>query len=488
MSKSPVGKSLFGIELGARCLKGIVIQRVGSQFHIHKSFHVPLTLDPLTSAPELLGREIRNHLNNAGIHENRCILCIPLKWAMFLQTEMPDLSDADTVDYIKVQAEHEFPFSPEDLVLSSSKYQISDGVSHATIAAIPSGHLSQLQKVFKAAGLRTTAITFGITSLFDSIEEVKTNSISIYVDEDAIEMKVVLGGGIAALRLIEDLSEVDPAERDFDPALIANQIRISLGQLPNDSRNQIHTVRIYGSPSLVASLQEAIQGAVERMGMRVEIGTTSYIKQIITVDTGKSFSFPVLFTIAKQVMGLKYDFEFSLPQTSRLKQLSGLITSQRIVWAGGGGVGLILITITAFILQYWQLSNLETSWNSIKGKVADIEVLQKQNKKFQPWFDQSAPTLEILKTLAETFPEEGSVWIKSIGIKEYSSITCTGFARNYPELQKLKEQLYERKKSIGELNLGQVGESKGQGKSQAKSDAPLQFSFTFQWEGSNNGN
>ena len=47
-------------------------------------FSVSLSLDPLTADPELVGREIRNHLDAAGVRERHCIVAVPLKWALIL--------------------------------------------------------------------------------------------------------------------------------------------------------------------------------------------------------------------------------------------------------------------------------------------------------------------------------------------------------------------------------------------------------------------
>ena len=343
------------------------------------------------------------------------------------------------------------------------------------LRAIPTSHLNQLQKVFKAARLRTTSITFGITSLLENINTEEKNSVAIYVDESVVEMKIMLGGGVAALRSIEDTSQVNMEEREFDSTSIANQIRISLGQLPISSRNLIHSVRIFGLPSLVEDLKDAIQSAVERMGMTVETGTIHANKQIIDPeDTGDLYQ-PALYTAVKGLFDQKYDFEFSIPQTSRLKQITAVISSQRIAWAGGGSIGLILVTIIAFTLQYWKLSDLETRWNTIRPQVTELDNIQQQIRKFQPWFDTSVPSLEIMKTLAESFPEEGSVWIKTIGIKDLSSVTCTGFARNNMEWLKLQDQL-GKNKSIGDMHVLQT-----------KGDAVIQFAFTFQWKGISNG-
>jgi len=48
-------------------LEGAVVRRVNGSLQAQQTFSVSLSLDPLTAEPELLGREIRNHLDAAGI-------------------------------------------------------------------------------------------------------------------------------------------------------------------------------------------------------------------------------------------------------------------------------------------------------------------------------------------------------------------------------------------------------------------------------------
>jgi len=83
-------------------LDGVVLHRTNGSVELLQSFSVTLSLDPLTADPELVGREIRNHLDVANVRERDCIVCVPLKWAMTTHTEIPDLPEADVPEFLLV--------------------------------------------------------------------------------------------------------------------------------------------------------------------------------------------------------------------------------------------------------------------------------------------------------------------------------------------------------------------------------------------------
>ena len=74
--------SLLGLTLDGSRLDGVVLKRTGDALQLAQHFSVTLTLDPLTAAPELVGQEIRNLLDGAGVRERNCIFGVPLKWVM----------------------------------------------------------------------------------------------------------------------------------------------------------------------------------------------------------------------------------------------------------------------------------------------------------------------------------------------------------------------------------------------------------------------
>ena len=76
---------------------------------------VDLSLNPLSHDPELAGREIRERLDAAGIRERRCVVCLPLGWALTLSLRMPALPEGDVAGFLQMEAERGFFTDPGSL-------------------------------------------------------------------------------------------------------------------------------------------------------------------------------------------------------------------------------------------------------------------------------------------------------------------------------------------------------------------------------------
>src|SRR5271157_3216429 len=100
--------SVLGLTLDGGRLEGLVLQRAMGALVVRHPFSVSLSLDPQTNAPELVGREIRNHLDAAGVRERHCIVGVPLKWVLATHVELPDLPEADVDSFLQIEAERGF--------------------------------------------------------------------------------------------------------------------------------------------------------------------------------------------------------------------------------------------------------------------------------------------------------------------------------------------------------------------------------------------
>src|SRR5881296_3308522 len=96
---------LLGLALDGSRLDGVVLRRTNGALQIQQSFSVSLSLDPLTAEAELVGREIRNHLDAAGVRERHCVVGLPLKWALTTHAELQDLPEADIASFLQIEAE-----------------------------------------------------------------------------------------------------------------------------------------------------------------------------------------------------------------------------------------------------------------------------------------------------------------------------------------------------------------------------------------------
>jgi hypothetical protein len=106
-------------------------------------------------------------------------------------------------------------------------------------------------------------------------------------------------------------------------------------------------------------------------------------------------------------------------------------------------------------------------------QVGELEELQNRIRLYRPWFDETIPTLKLIKHLTEAFPERGDVWVKDLDIREPSTVICSGYARSNQAWLDMRKKLQESPE-VKDLRVDQVRE-----------DKQLSFSFRYRWEESN---
>ena len=155
--KSKRGGSVLGLSLDGNRLEAVVLRRNNGTMRVRQSVSADLTLSPLTDDPELVGREIRNHLDKAGVRERSCAVCLPLGWLLTLQTELPELPEAERESFLQLEAERGFHGGPEALLIVNSLFQPKGGKPYATMLGVPRGQLGALERVLRAAKLKPVA-------------------------------------------------------------------------------------------------------------------------------------------------------------------------------------------------------------------------------------------------------------------------------------------------------------------------------------------
>src|SRR5579871_2403311 len=134
--------SILGISFDGNRLEAAVLRRTGSGVQVQQAVSAALAVSPLGGDPELVGREIRNHLENAGIRERRCAVCLPLSWILSLQAKLPDLPDADLASFLQIEAERGFHAGQETLFTVESRSKTAAGEKYATLMAVPREQLA----------------------------------------------------------------------------------------------------------------------------------------------------------------------------------------------------------------------------------------------------------------------------------------------------------------------------------------------------------
>jgi hypothetical protein len=467
--------SILGLSLEGDRLEAAVLRRSGGSVQVQQAVSAVLAVSPLGGDPELVGREIRNHLEQAGIRERRCAVCLPLSWILSMQTTLPDLPDADLASFLQIEAERGFHAGQENLFMVESRAAGAAGQKIATLMAVPRDHLATLEKALRAAQLKPLSFSTGILALNQTGRETPDGTIVLLPGAHGIGLLVFAGGGVIALRSLDAAVETEGAQRKLDADLVAREIRITLGQLPGGFADKLRTIKIFGRGDATRQFADELSRRVGGMGLKVEAVEQMPVSfsQPPPADFAVS---PAVAMAADYLQGVATP-EFLPPKVKPWQQLlNSKFSSKRLVWAGAGAGAVVLLVAGAFAVQQLKFHSLETEWSKLAPKYDVLTNQLTKIKTFGPWFDQSYRALAILRKLTEAFPEQGSqAYVKTIEIREQNQVSCSGIARDNAAYLAICKALSESKEITG-LSTEYL-----------RGSAPKQFALNFIWVGGKSG-
>jgi hypothetical protein len=469
--------TVLGLALDGGKLEGAVLRLANGAWQRLQSFSVALTLDPLTAAPELVGREIRNHLNAAGIRERNCIVGVPLKWVLTAHTELPPLPEADAASLLQMEAEQGFSSDVSTLQITHSRSALAGDKQYVLFAGIPLTQIGSLEQVLAAAKLKPVSFGLAITALQPPADKTADGVLALVIGESTVGLQLTAGGGVAALRALEGAIENEGSQRALQPNIVSREARITLGQLPQELRATVKRIRIFGPRELAQPLADEMELRFEPLGMKVEM-VKAYAPDELGAPVPADTVISPAFSLAAGFLGRPEPvFEFLPPKPTVIEQLVTKYSSGRLQTTGAIGAAVTALVLGLFGYQEIELVSLRAQWAHMQAKVVELQNVEDNIRQYRPWYDQSYTSLAILRQLTLAFPEDGSVTAKTIEIHDGNTVSCSGTATSSEALLAMWTKLRDGG-GISGLKLDQ-----NRGK------APMQFTLDFQYgNGGTHGN
>jgi len=464
--------TVLGLALDGSKLDGVVLRRTNGSLAVLQSFSATLALDPLTAAPELVGREIRNQLDAAGVRERHCVFGVPLKWVLTAQTELPPLPAADADSLLQLEAEKGFHSDVATLQISDSRSPLADGKQNVLLAGIPGTHIAALENILAAAKLKPVSFALGLAALQFAGDEKSSGVLALAVGEGNVGLQITAGGGVVALRALEGAVENEAGRLTLHADLVARETRVTLGQLPGGLRDAVKRIRIFGPRELARELAAAMEARFAPMGLKTEV-VAGYAPDEFGAQLPVEVSLSAAFSLAARVLtGQKPSFEFLPEKPNLIEQFAAKYSSGRLRTTGAVAAGVAVIFLAVFLFQQIQLWHLRSQWSQMAVKVGQLQAIQDNIRQYRSWYDGSCRNLAILRVLSLAFPEDGSVTAKNIEVRDGSTVTCSGTARDYAAVLAV------------ESKLSALPGVSGVRHEQSRGKAPMQFVFGFTF---NNG-
>jgi hypothetical protein len=435
------------------------IEDHGKGARVEQSFLLPLGANAVAEAPDNAGQQLLAQLELANIRERKAVVCVPASWALTTTAELPGVSDDDLRGYMELRAEKEFPISVADLRLASCSYRLPDGKQRATLAAIPAKKMAAVEKMLEVAGCKIMSVSLGLDECVGRAEQ--PTALHFVANGNHVDVVIAAGGGIAAVRSLP--APAGENAETFDPVGFSREVRITLGQLPGEMRQEVKEASFRGTPQTAETLCLEVRQHLRRLGIdsRLRTGDSTNPLELSAVGAVSARRFlnhePVT-------------FEFVPPQVDRWQLLLRQLDDRRKRRALGAAIGLMVLLLVTYMVRSNIESSLEKEWAGMRGKVSELESLQQGIRQFRPWFEPVPRDLQVLENLAMAFPESGEVWAKTVTLGENNKVSCSGFAQNQSSWLSFLERLRKRK-DVSNLQVQQV-----------RGEKPIQFSIVYRWE------
>jgi hypothetical protein len=482
--------SLLGLAFEGQGVSAALMRRHGADLSVERFRRLKLSLDPLTDESELVGREIRHQLDGAQIRERRCLVCLPLTWLLALRVDFPSLADegpAAFESFLEIQAERDFPFPLADLRMSLSRYETPEGDAGANIAAIPAARLEALLAALKSAGLRVRDVVPSVSALaglgadqFSSSNSLarKQGRAVVVGGPNGADLVVSAGGGIVAMRHLQDGAATASGHTDgLDVQAIGKHLRITLGNLPKVLLGELRSGEAFADADVAEPLAAKLTEAMRHAGApgQAVAGDLRTRVELSRLESSAATDLPpgLIAALSRRMVGQSLEFEFLTPWLPASATRPRPRVTRRTVWAAAGAVALVAALVGTVGHQIWRLGQLEAEWETLGPKAAVVESLQEQIRAVRPWFDDTLPTLEVMRLLAQAFPEQGTVWATHLQIKDGSTISMAGRAVGNDALLPVLDRI-KGATGVEDLRVVQLRETAGRGDE-------MSFVLSFRW-------
>lgn len=455
--------SVLGLSLEPEEVVICHLRRRGSQVKANARLRLPIPASEFKTEPDRAGQALRAGLRAARIRPERCVVCLPLSWAFTSQLELPELTEQDTQNFVRLEAERRFPLPPEDLVLCVSHRQSFEGARRASLVGVPAEALLNVATALKEARLRPTSITLGAAVLGD--EQRGACSALIYLGRGFVDLAVAGDGALLAMRNL--LWQQDLAQADLRTTVreIGRQLRITLAQLPAELRTPVTSAVVYGLEDWPSESSGLLAEVLAELGMSLREGALD------GAPKAEGISPALLARATRELLGTHAAIELFSKRKARLHSFTARLSERNVRWMVGGTASAIVLLAASFGYQDRELARLQSQWDAMAPLVEDAKALQDRVRTYRPWYDETIPSLAIPKDLAAAFPEAGSVSLKSLHVKDRTVATCSGSASNFADLMMVKEA------------LGKTGHLDDLKLFSARGGTPVAFTLTFRWKG-----
>jgi hypothetical protein len=389
-----------------------------------------------------LGQRLHHFLREQGFSAKRAVVGLAAKWVLTKEVEAPPANPEVLAGMLSIQAERAFSLDADELIFDYCGKTSMSEKSQILLLAVRRQMVSQIKEMAQAAGLHVQAITLSSLACSKALAEGGSASwYGLYARPNYCEFWAQQDGSPRFIKHV-------PIARNGTPGGYAELVSAAVNRLvllsPLSGRTPPYPITTYDASG---SSDELVQGLGRRLGPQIAVsdGQAALRTKGLSLPGHPSETRAVAAAaVALIAMGPERPpVDFLDPRVGAHKKQA---INRRRVLAWGGGIAAACVLGVAILLILWRTYAGDVAANQAWLKAHDAEIKAAQEfvdraKYAASWDSQDPRFLGWLKELTQAFPQEPSVWAKTLILSEEGKDSISGWTTNQASLNEVVEKM-----------------------------------------------
>lgn len=375
-----------------------------------------------------LGQQLRQFLRANHFSSRHAIVGIPTKWIVAKEIAAPPATPDALAGILSIQAERAFSLNANDLIFDYFGRTSTSESSKVMLLAARRQIVSNVKEMTAAAGLHVQSVTVSALAFGRMLSGTDAQvRYGLYARPTYFEFWSQANGQLRTIKHVPVASANGTTPDRAEELTSAIQRLILMSGEPG--QNPPHEITVYDADNRTDGLIERLNKRLKPQ-ITVSDGRTDLLSDRVDASEGSQEAQSIA-AAAVAMVGSETDkpaVDFLNPRLGRKKASS---RKRVTVWAAA--VAVVALILVGTVVADWQAkrSDIATYTEQLEAIGEDIEAAQEMRDRLQyasSWTSQTPVFLTCLRELTLTFPERGTIWARSLALRETAQGSLVGRA------------------------------------------------------------
>lgn len=405
-----------------------------------------------------LGQQLRHFLHERGITAKKAVVGLAAKWVLAREVETPPAAPEALAGILGIQAERIFSMNASELVFDYCGKVIASEKSQVLLLAARRQLVDQVKSLTTAAGLQLQSIT---VSAFACGSAPSDNGSAcrygLYTRPTYCELWGQSQCGPQFIKHIPLIVDGNPSGyADLLTAAVQRQVLLSSRQ----DQSGPQQVAAYDACGLSEDVFKRLN---ERLGPQITVrnGRSGLLAKGTQDARTVAAAAVALAAVGPERLGV----DFLNPRIGEKKKADN---KRVLVWAGVAAAVCLIAVGTWFAgwrSDVQDIAEYKVQLEAMSADIAEAKGVVEQLTYADKWGDTTPRFLSFLRELTQAFPDEGYIWVSSLGLNEAGTASVMGKASSeagfYEVWDKInKNPMFSNGKIIHIQDVGQNSREK----------------------------